>query len=678
MRAGLETGRRFGLADRPGFWGAIALYVGLRAAILATNFDCVVLSMYEQYPMGTIAKMVLDGAALPLSFVYDNSGGQLLVGLAAVPLFALLGPSYLVLKLLPFGLGLLALIACWQLLDRLFGRTEANLSGFLFALAPTTFVKFSVLAFGNHFENVVATALCLWAFFALHGQSSFPFQARRVFWVWFLIGAALFVFLGFITTLGLFAICHVGLRGIRQSPRELACAAGGFLLGSLPLWLLNAMTGRGAIFLRAKFRGEPTSPTQLLQRFLDFFTEHLPKAPVFEDLGPLEGSTANAVFLTCSAIAYAALLPSALRGALEHFRNAFHSPRAPSRDRTRRSLALLLVLYMPLTGIAFGLSDLTIGDYGPPVVSGGYRYFLPHFMLTILMLSIVAARGLRSARRPSRLAGGALAGTALACGLFNLSLIEPSLDKAELGLRYEGYDFHAAARPLVSRRNNLSPQEMAARAGRFPMPLRRRTYEGIGFYRCFFQSLRTPEPTRVEVAAVLADLPLEHARDIACGIGLYLRMLWIWDPGREAAVLAALGDWQASGEEHLESIAEGICQSFEFLPNHGVPDHMDRNQRWLASGPEPVRGLLARGHGVFCGRLVRRGIRNEQVLVASSIAALPAQALEPFIQGFGFGLADGREPGAWSSDLDALVPQDLRELARSSYEERLAQLGAQQ
>ena len=89
---------------------AAILYVALRGLILYTAFDQTALTMFELYPMGTLAELRLQGVHLPLSYFYDNAAGQILVGLLTVPFFALFGPTYLALKLVPFTLGFFTLV----------------------------------------------------------------------------------------------------------------------------------------------------------------------------------------------------------------------------------------------------------------------------------------------------------------------------------------------------------------------------------------------------------------------------------------------------------------------------------------------------------------------------------------------------------------------------------------
>ena len=147
---------------------ALATYALVRALVLHTNFDEFAMPQFELFPMGTIPLLQGADGGLPVSRVYDNSAGQLLTGWLATPFYALFGETYLALKLVPLTLGALALVFLWLVVRESAGTRAANVAGFLFALAPSTLVKYSTFASGNHFETLAFNALALWATLRLH------------------------------------------------------------------------------------------------------------------------------------------------------------------------------------------------------------------------------------------------------------------------------------------------------------------------------------------------------------------------------------------------------------------------------------------------------------------------------------------------------------------------------
>jgi hypothetical protein len=260
-----EPRRRWRSRISAGLVVAIALYVGLRAMILLTSFEDVVMPNFELYPMGTMAQLALRDVHFPVRFYYDNAAGQLVLGQLTIPFFWLFGSSYMVLKCVPAVLGLATLVLLWLLLDRHFSRLAANIGAILFALAPSTLVRYSVVCSGNHFENLFFTTLFLWLFYRHHGVVR---SSRSLFLAAFGAGLAIFVFLGAIIPVGLCAAMHLGLRGWKGTLRDLLPAGLGFAIGIAPLVVINVMTSaRGLGFLGAKFGGGPARPETITEQW---------------------------------------------------------------------------------------------------------------------------------------------------------------------------------------------------------------------------------------------------------------------------------------------------------------------------------------------------------------------------------------------------------------------------
>ena len=149
---------------RSGLGVCLLLYVALRAIVLVFAFDQVALVNYELYPMGTLPKALDVVEEFPLRLYYDNAAGQLVTGLAAWPFYQLFGDSYLVLKLVPATAGFGLVLVVWLLLDRHVSRRAANIAGVALALGPAELLtKYSLIASGNHFENLFFSALAILA-----------------------------------------------------------------------------------------------------------------------------------------------------------------------------------------------------------------------------------------------------------------------------------------------------------------------------------------------------------------------------------------------------------------------------------------------------------------------------------------------------------------------------------
>ncbi len=634
---------------------AVAVYVGLRALVLHTAFDQVAMSMYEQYPMGTIPRLVmLEGPGIPLRHFYDNAAGQILTALLALPFYLLLGPTYLALKLVPFLLGLGVLLLAWSLLRRHFGELEAALGALLIALGPGTMLFYSLAASGNHFENLFFTLLALWAFARLETGGG-----RRVARLWlagYTAGLAVFVFLGAITPVGLMALAHLGRAGARRAARDLVHAGPAFVLGLLPLIALNLGTrARGGQFLAAKFAAGAADPDagRLLDRFVEFFTLHLLPAPTFPDWLGIPGRVADAAFVAAFAAAWLAALPEASRAGWRLARGAILGG-APEIG-ARQSVLVVLVLYLPLTALAYALSNLRIGGYSPPIVAGGYRYYLPTFLFACLLLAAAAGRGRAVPRL--RWLGSVAASLALAACAFDLALVDLSFARAGVGPRYEGHYFRQLARTLLGRMQSLSEEQVRAHAEGLPPEFRARVYEGLGFYR----AMRTSAGGAAEPAdaprAFAAGFPAEREIDVLRGVGICLREDLLSEP-RRAAAEARLRAWSAAQPEETGHVLEGLGTGWGFLLASRTEEHFAETRRLIAALSDLDRQALSRGHGLSCGRVLRRGIAFEQPWVAGELERLPANERAAWLFGVGLGLADGAETPAVPPGAAELVGPD--------------------
>ena len=657
---------------------ALAVYVLLRAAILYTDFDRVGMTMFELYPMGTIPRILLEGGGpIPLRDYYDNAAGQLLTGLLAVPFYLALGPTYLALKLVPFALGAVALAAVFFFVRRFWGERAATLSALLFAAGPTTLVKYSLFASGNHFENLAFTMLAVVAFWRMHALGV---PSR---WLWisgFAAGFALFVFLGALIPIALLALVHLGLRGWRRTLGDLQHAGPAFALGLLPLVLLNLGTdARGLGFLRDKFAGSGAGPdpASSLGRMRDFFFVHLPRSASYPRWLGLGGALAGGMFLAAFAAAYAVCVLPALRGALDLARGALGRGAAPEGGRRaalERFALVPLILYLPLCALAFAVSNLQIASYQAPIECAAYRYFLPHLLFAVVIIGAAASRLASSGGVAARATAGLIAGVAIATAPFNLAEVDLTLAHTGLGSHYDGYNVKQAARALLGTRNRLPPEEVERRAEGFPPLFRTRIYMGLGFYTALLR--RAEIAGGLELTSLLERWPAERRADAARGIGAMLRNFGGLAPEPGLEPLAVLARWGESGAAHAEQAMEGFALEWDPLLASEVRDHLAVSFRLLREAPAAVAPGLARGLGLSCGRLLGRRIESERAVIASLSAALPRNHLERFAQGLGTGLADGREaPELRPSDLE-LVPGEHRAALERAFAERAREIAA--
>jgi hypothetical protein len=660
---------------RPSGWllAALAAYLLLRGLVLWLAFDTVALPMYELYPMGTLPSLLGGDHGLALHDFYDNAAGQILMGLLTAPVYALAGPSYLALKLPPALLGLFTVWLAFALLREHTSARCAGLGALLFAWGPTTLTKYSLINSGNHFETLPFTLLTMWLFWRAHQRES-PWTLAACGAA---AGFALFVFLGALTSLGLLALTHVGLVGIRRAARDLGVVLVPFALGLAPLLWLNAhSSGRGVGFLGAKFAAGGAEQGQgwsrVLERLGEFFTEHLPRAGTYRDLGPLSGRVAEGLFLALFAAAWLLLLPATAAAAGRLARGALT---CGARDLPlERALLVPLMAYLPLTALAFAISNLRIGGQREECLFGGYRYFNTHFLYACLLIALAARAAW--ARRAAAWRGLAAVGVSLAgaAGLFNLGIFLEPIQLRGVGAHYSGEYPKQIARTLLGKRQNKSAEQILASAESFEPWVRSRVYEGLAGNQTLRATIDRAALDGFELSILLTPYPLERRADAARGVGSALGNCDLIGQPMDPRTFALLERWALKGEEHGQRVAEGLC--LEWMPpvHWSALELLDRNWNYLHQAQPLSRAAVARGAGMFAGRLLARGIPAERARIAEQAGALAPEDATAFSFGLGLGLADAsREPRLREVEL-ACAAADNRGLLLAGFAARLAEL----
>jgi hypothetical protein len=642
---------------------AACAYLALRGLILYTAFDEVGLWMYEIHPMGTIAELTLRGIRVPAYLFYDNAAGQVLGGYLAVPAFLLLGPTYLALKLVPLLMGLATLFLVHAILRDAFGRTAGLLGAWLVALGPTTMVKYSMVCSGNHFENVFFVSVVLWLFYRLHGGE---ITARGLFLLALAAGFAVFVFLGAVIPVGVLAAMHLGIRGWRRTAGDLAALAGGFVLGLSPLLLLNAWTGgRGVFYLAAKF-GETdsvgsSSLARVPARIATYVGQKLPASAAFPSFAGIDGSVLDKVFAAAIVAAFLAGLPSALRGIGALLGGLVRGgDRGAERERFERAKLVPMLLYLPLSALAFGASNLVVYDLGGnPLAFSAYRYFLPVFLFGILCLAAVAARGLERSGL-ARTAAGALFAAALLPGLSNFAVVDWRFSSTGVGARYDGYDLSKVARVLLSTRNQLTFEQIRAFLDSFPPLLRARVARSIGYNLAVRQVIDARgkgaagvREGRIDLEGLVAAYDPRDRAELARGAGIAARFLQVSTSARLEDLLGLVvrtcEGTPGSVQALLPAFLEGVAMTNPTLPlvtrARGILGETGALIRDASAGgfPREIAEGLARGDGLLCGGLLRRGIPEDAASVAAVGAGLPIELRPSFYRGLGAGCAEGGE-----------------------------------
>jgi hypothetical protein len=575
----MSGGRRRGPGRRlPVFWIGFLVVLGARALVAASRLDEF---RGEELYQGSLAWALwqdfpLDPARLP---VIAHLRGSVVFGALAVPLYAVLGPSYAALKVLAVawsGLagGLLAFavergLGARGLAVAPCARRRCALGAVaLAALFPPAYQMVDAAAFGSHLDSVVPTLAALAVVVARPG----PLSARRA------------------TLLGLALGCGAffSLQCVLAAPAVL-CAWWGADCG---FWRRRASLGALAAALPAAFVPLVSRSSRLVTRSVG---EHvLPhglggmgaklaawlggdgvRMTLFEDSG---GAWAGWVFALAALVAFALLGP---------------------RVRRAEPLALFALAHPVLVVAAWAASDFELNFH----VRGngmGSRYLMP-ILPAVAITLVLGAAALRARGRAGVAGGRALVGAALATGALGFAgLLDPRPSLAlppRLGTNFAFFEKHFARaggwREQLALARRVDPDWDAYRplSYAFLAP----TFDALGLHQ------RAPGAAAFRTAAALPA-------------------------GERPYVLAALG-----GASVAMLTPERAAEALAALPADFAPDE----RRWFRLGIGRAVMSRALEHAL-------RGPES-QVLSASlallpSPGDVPADALRDVALGAGFQL----------------------------------------
>jgi len=654
---------------------AIALYLAFRAVVLYTNFDVVCIPNYE-LQMGNMATHLVEGwRGAPLLQYYDNCGGHLATGVLAAPIYFVMGGSYLALKMVPLLLGLGSLIALWCLLARNFNQRAADIAALAFVLGPPTLTKFSMMALGNHFENLLWQLLAWNAFYAMHrGEHS----NRRVFLFGLASGFAVFFYFGSLALLMLFGIMHELIRGPRATLRDVRFIALGFVIGFIPMIAISiANSGRTMRYFSGWLGSDKEKVASVaLDRATDFFTRILPDATCFEPLGPLTREHFGFLFLGLFAASWLILLPGVLRG-IGTWVASWRSAEEPRAGEKRRFDALILapmLAYLPLVAAIYSFGSLKFDRFKPPEEVGQYRYLVPHFLIALMIVGVAATR-LMQAGDWRRHVGRVLTALLFVTGLGTLPIADWSFSHTGSGSRYRGaiprYYTNIAMKTPFDVKKGLGTWDHAqieAELAEFEPRDRHEAYIGMGHYLAWAQTYvqrRAQQPLLLDLREILALYP-DHAHiDLSIGAGTFLRKEIHGGEAEDTYVRRSFDLLLTANDPMGTWVAAGLSLEYEYTLARHTREDLKRSRRNDRRLPAPFAPAFRRGLGDAAGRLLARGIESDVRQALELADAVPPPERHDFW--FGVGMAFGRDADEVPERFLEWIPENGRAAAWTGF-----------
>jgi hypothetical protein len=406
---------------------ACAATLAVRALVAMSRADEVELEVYS----GSIAEALLAGMPLDLEQlpVISHARGSVVLGVLAAPLFALLGPRLLALKLLALALGTAKVGLLTALIARAAGRSAAWFAAGLLALLPPAFQMVDVIALGSHADSLLFTLGGLWLLAApdRHARRG-PLSWRRALAAGALAGCGVFFSLQCALALPALALAW-GLADRRFALRPAswlfplaaaACAA--------PMLLF--MGGGQATAVVGRDLEERFDLGGLAAKLGALMASDLRRAWLFEHFG---GAWAGWLYAAALVAALALVWPRLARG---------------------EPLPWFLIAYPLLVLVVYSATDfqLNLDTWQDGM---GSRYFMPVVPCLAALIAIAAGDLVHSPWIP---AGYALAGAALAAGAAGLApLLRPWVGIEQPPVRgaqiynFHGQIEHAAGDDLAAR-----------------------------------------------------------------------------------------------------------------------------------------------------------------------------------------------------------------------------------
>lgn len=372
---------------------------------------------WDELARGFTAHEILNGPAYPVfNYQIDNySGGSLVMGLLAVPFFVVFGESLFALKLTTIIFCLLTAIFIYLIISRYVDKDAASLAAILVFLAPHSYTRLSLVAWGDHPQM---PALMTTAFFMLY-EITFRNRRNTLFMILFgiLCGFGLYFSYHFLTPLALCILFIFAWDRKFYSSYKFISFLLGFIIGFSPWIYFNithdfhglVISRYGSTFDILRNINLPEVLRKFLQLVTTAFGYSLGTDLVINTKQRLISLLYYSVFLLALGI-----LICKNRMAIGSFFNAFIHPQRTDSKLHNKWQAIPFLFYLPIFMLFVVITPYSLKNY-PPYFADRYLTTLHTCMFVIIAVAITTWWRKQGARR---IVAMAMAGIVLSNGAF--------------------------------------------------------------------------------------------------------------------------------------------------------------------------------------------------------------------------------------------------------------------
>ena len=433
----------------------------------------------EAYRWVAANELLTEPTQSLLGYQADHyQGGSLVMIFLILPVFRILGESAVALKLPALLVSTGVLSALFLVARRHFGRPVGILAALAYLTGPPLVAYWGLVVMGSHHESNLFSLIL----FALLLRMLSASERTLGSWGLFGLVAGLGAWFCYTATLSL-AACGITWLLLERLPRpkEILCAAGGFLAGFFPWVVYNITFGFPGLVRIQELFGlrEPVDHwvnQTLLEKLGQFLSYDLPVGLVLPVAGTFTPSVGAALCIAFYAPVVVALALSVGRAA-GLFRKGLPTPGVPAdQEQLLRRKELVFVVYGAVFLAVFLFSSFTV-EHSSGIVT--YRLFLAPAVLLLIPAAISAVRAFESGRWRRRLALAACGLTLASSTTATIGLASAELEQDRALTTSMGYGVMGL---LAHRKYETDLGRACAVANRVPHPaLRYKVKQGIGW-----------------------------------------------------------------------------------------------------------------------------------------------------------------------------------------------------